>query len=165
MLTVIGDDKTGLVTALADVVAANGGNWERAQLAELAGKFAGIVVVTVPGEQVADLRAALAPIAGLLDVTVHVAGGGLPEEPAQALRIDVLGNDRPGIVRDVCGVLAKHGLNVDDLSTLTREAPMAGGQLFEAHIQAHAPAGSEAGTVRQALEALAQEIQVDLTVE
>ena len=45
VLTVIGDDRAGLVNALADVVTAHGGNWERSQLAELAGKFAGIVLV------------------------------------------------------------------------------------------------------------------------
>ena len=46
----IGDDRAGLVNALADVVSAHEGNWERSQLAELAGKFAGIVEVSVPWE-------------------------------------------------------------------------------------------------------------------
>ena len=41
VLTVIGDDRAGLVNALAEAVTAHGGNWERSQLAELAGKFAG----------------------------------------------------------------------------------------------------------------------------
>ena len=49
VLTVIGDDRAGLVKALADVVSAHDGNWEQSHLAELAGQFAGIVVVTVPG--------------------------------------------------------------------------------------------------------------------
>src|SRR5690606_26345178 len=48
VLTVIGDDRAGLVNAVAEVVARHGGNWERSQMAELAGKFAGIVLVTVP---------------------------------------------------------------------------------------------------------------------
>lgn len=170
VLTVIGDDKTGLVKALADVVAANGGNWERSQLAELAGKFAGIVVVTVPQDQVSALRRALEPIAGLLDVTVHQvseqAGTALvAEEQRQGLVIEVLGNDRPGIVREVSGVLTAHGLSVDDLRTSARDAPMAGGRLFEAHIVAHAAASTDPASVRAALEALAQEIQVDLSVE
>lgn len=173
VLTVIGDDRTGLVKALADVVTENGGNWERSQLAELAGKFAGIVVVSVAPDRVDQLRAALQPIAGLLDVTVHrVAAGdpagdlaGLGEQAGErVVRIDVLGNDRPGIVRELSGVLSAHGLNVDELTTTTREAPMAGGQLFEARVLAHAPSDSDPAAVRAALEALAQEIQVDLTI-
>ena len=46
VLTLIGDDRAGLVNAVAEVVARHGGNWERSQMAELAGKFAGIVLVT-----------------------------------------------------------------------------------------------------------------------
>lgn len=165
VLTVIGDDQAGLVKALADVVAENGGNWERSQLAELAGKFAGIVVLAVPEERADGLRAALAPIAGLLDVTVHEASLASAADGTPQVRIELLGNDRPGIVREISGVLAAHGVSVDEMSTLTREAPMAGGQLFEAHIAAHLPTEGDAAAVRAALEALAQEIQVDLSVE
>jgi glycine cleavage system regulatory protein len=48
VLTVIGDDRSGLVSALSGVIADHGGSWERSQMARLAGKFAGIVVVSVP---------------------------------------------------------------------------------------------------------------------
>ena len=73
VLSVIGNDRAGLVKALADVIEQEGGNWERSHLSELAGKFAGIVVVTVPGERADGLRAALKPLHGLLDVAVHDA--------------------------------------------------------------------------------------------
>ena len=59
VLTVIGDDRSGIVNALAEVAAAHDGNWERSQMAELAGAFAGIVVVTLPEQRVADFTAAL----------------------------------------------------------------------------------------------------------
>lgn len=165
VLTVIGDDRPGLVKALAEAVAAGGGNWERSQLAELAGKFAGVVVVTIDEADAPGLRDALGSVAGVLDVGVHEESSDGPGGSGPALTVDLLGNDRPGIVRDISGVLAEHGLSVDEMHTATREAPMAGGQLFEARIRAHAAAGSDPGVVRAALEALAQEILVDLTVE
>ncbi len=60
VLTLVGEDRAGLVRAVADAVSARGGNWERSELAELAGAFAGIVLVSVPDEQrdalVTDLR-------------------------------------------------------------------------------------------------------------
>src|ERR1700754_4316017 len=71
VLTVIGDDRVGLVEALADTVSSHGGNWERSQMAELAGKFAGIVVVTVAAERAADLTDALRALDGLLEVSAH----------------------------------------------------------------------------------------------
>lgn len=44
VLTVIGDDRPGLVSALSARVSARGGSWERGQLIHLAGKFAGVVL-------------------------------------------------------------------------------------------------------------------------
>lgn len=171
VLTVVGDDRAGLVKALADVIEHGGGNWERSHLSELAGTFAGIVTVTVPGDRVDALRAALAPLDGLLDVAVHhtaanaaAGGGATPREAGQELRIELLGNDRPGIVGAVSGVLAKHGLSVAELETAARDAPMAGGRLFEANALVKVPAGTDLDALRADLEQLATEIMVELTV-
>jgi glycine cleavage system regulatory protein len=163
VLTAIGDDRAGLVSALADVVAAHDGNWERSQMAELAGKFAGIVLVTVPDSRVDELTAALAPLAGVLDVGVHIGGGEITD--AQHFSLHLLGNDRPGIVRELSTVLANHGVNIDELSTETWEAPMAGGVLFEADAVLEAPADLEEGTLRAALEAVANELMVEIELE
>jgi len=48
VLGVQGDDRAGLVDALAAAVAERRGNWERAQMTRLAGKFAGIVPSPCP---------------------------------------------------------------------------------------------------------------------
>ena len=47
VLTVIGDDKPGLVEMLADTVARHSGNWLESNMSHLAGKFAGILRVSV----------------------------------------------------------------------------------------------------------------------
>jgi len=167
VLTVIGDDRAGLVKALADVIEQGGGNWERSHLSELAGKFAGIVTVTAPDDRVEALRAALAPLEGLLQVAVHDAAGAavpLARESRQELRIALLGNDRPGIVGAVSGVLARHDLSVAELQSTTRDAPMAGGRLFEAKALVTVPAGADLAAIRADLEELATEIMVDLDV-
>ncbi|HEY5979386.1 MAG TPA: ACT domain-containing protein [Microlunatus sp.] len=165
VLTVVGDDRVGLVKALADIVSSNGGNWERSHLAELAGTFAGVVLVTVPDRQTDRLRAALAPLDGLLDVSVRSAAADLDDVPGRRrVRLDLLGNDRPGIVAAVSGVLARHGLGVADLQTATREAPMAGGLLFEASAVITVDSMDSLDAVRIALEELATEILVDVSV-
>ena len=69
VLTVIGDDRAGLVEALSEVIAAHEGNWERSQLAQLAGTFAGIVVVSVSQERAEALLGALGALEGMLDVS------------------------------------------------------------------------------------------------
>ncbi len=167
MLTVIGDDRSGLVEALANVVTAHGGNWERSQLTELAGKFAGIVVVSVPADRVDELTSSLHELDGLLEVSAHPGAEAPTALPAQAqhtLSIDLVGNDHPGIVHDISAVLARHGLSIVTIETTTREAPMAGGLLFEAHVVVRLPRSAEVAQVRSDLERLASELLVDLDV-
>ncbi|KGN31496.1 amino acid-binding ACT protein [Knoellia sinensis KCTC 19936] len=164
VLSVIGDDRAGLVKALADVIEEGGGNWERSHLSELASKFAGIVVVTVPEGRADALRDALAPLEGLLDVTVHDGGSPIDEGDRQEVRVELLGNDQPGIVGAVSGVLAQHGLSVAELVSTTRDAPMAGGRLFEAIAVATVPEGGDLEALQADLEQLATEIVVDLTL-
>lgn len=168
VLTVIGDDRAGLVNALADVVTAHDGNWEHSQLAELAGKFAGIVVVSVPTERAADLVGALRKLDGLLEVSAH---SGTESDRVhegddwRQVRIDLIGNDHPGIVRDVTAVISRHGLNIDRIETDTRDAPWTGGQLFQARITLRLPHTADSAALHRDLEDLANEILVDLTVE
>ena len=47
VLTVIGDDRPGLVEALAETIAAHEGNWLESRMSHLAGKFAGLLRVSV----------------------------------------------------------------------------------------------------------------------
>ncbi len=169
VLSVIGDDRPGLVSALADAVAGQGGNWESGQLARLAGKFAGIVVVAVPAERADGLIAAVTGLDGLLEVAVHsgdddaaVGADGSAGGAVTPLTIEVLGNDRPGIVADLSSALSRNGVSIEKLATGTREAPMAGGTLFEAQMELLIPAGADVSAIRGDLEAIAAELQVDV---
>jgi glycine cleavage system regulatory protein len=164
VLTVIGDDRTGLVNALSDVVARHHGNWERSEMAELAGKFAGIVLVTVPDDARAALVHDLGSLRdqGLLDVTAAVSDTGADRSASTRLAMSLVGNDRPGIVRDLSAVLTSHGVSIEELRTSTREAPMAGGTLFEADATLVVRSDHDLGALRRAVEQLAGELMVDI---
>ncbi|WP_019180101.1 glycine cleavage system protein R [Microbacterium yannicii] len=171
VLTVVGDDRAGLVATIADIVGAHDGNWENSQLAELAGAFAGIIEVSVPAERSDDLRAALSVLEGLLKVTVH-PGSPDADRPAgetagtatRPLALQVIGNDHPGIVREITAVLRAHDVSIERMSTQTREAAMFGGRLFEATVVARVPASVDLTGLTAELERLAAEIQVDVTL-
>ena len=47
VLTIIGDDRPGIVEQLAEEVLDAGANWEESRMARLAGKFAGLLRVSV----------------------------------------------------------------------------------------------------------------------
>ena len=62
-MTVIGDDRPGLVESVSQVVAAHGGSWQESRMARLAGKFAGILRAEVPEDKVDALKAELRELA------------------------------------------------------------------------------------------------------
>lgn len=163
VLTLVGDDRAGLVASVADLVDAHGGNWENSRLAELAGTFAGIVEVSVPDGQADALRSALAGIDGLVTVAVE-ATGVQAERDARVVALTVLGNDQPGIVREITNALSARGLSIERMTTETRDAAMSGGRLFEASISAKVPDHVALDDVQGALERIAAEIQVDLAL-
>lgn len=159
VLTAVCADRPGLVSALAAAVAEAGGNWLESEMSRLAGSFAGIVLVDAPDPDA--LRAALGALTGILAVSLTDA------DPSDAptgepLHVYVLGHDRPGIVRELSGALASLGVTIERLETLTREAPMGDGVLFEADADVLVPAGVTSDAVRQAIEALAHDVVVDL---
>ena len=163
VLTVIGDDRSGIVNTLAEVVASHDGNWERSSMSELAGAFAGIVVVTLPEGRAADFTAAVQALPDLT-IVVHDVDAAEAEEPDSRITVELLGNDRPGLVRELTAVFAEHGLSIEEIETGSYEAPMAGGRLFEALLVVPVPKGTDADALRAYLEKLAMELMVDLTV-
>lgn len=163
VLTVLGDDRPGLVDALSGLITEHGGSWERSQMARLGGKFAGIVQVVVPDAAADDLSAALRSLADnhRLHVTVEGAGAG-PTAGGHRFGLALVGHDQPGLVHAVSAALAAIGASIEELSTETREAPMAGGALFEATATVVLPAGVAIEAVQAQLEELAGHLMVDI---
>lgn len=166
VLTVIGDDRAGLVDALAGPIADHGGNWDRSTMARLAGKFAGIVVVTLPDAQVDSLRASLAGVQaqGLLDVRIAVAASDGAVDATPLMVLHLIGQDRPGIIREVASALAQRDVSIEELETSTISAPMSAERLFEATASLRLPADVDLDALQLALEDIANELMVDLDV-
>lgn len=166
VLTLIGDDRPGLVSAVSTPVEQAGGSWQRSELTRLAGKFAGVVLVDVPEDGVAGLVRALGAIEEL-HVQVEPAGsaGARAAGGPTTWRLHLLGADRPGIVAEISRTLAAADVGIDELATEVREAPMAGSPLFEADAVLSVPGEADVDQVRAALERLADELMVDLTLD
>jgi len=171
VLTLIGRDQPGLVRAVAAAIAEHGGNWLESRMCRLGGEFAGIVRLEIDGARAEGLAVALRGLAGLrVDVTREAAGVGVAGAVGAAERrvlaaLDLVGSDRPGILREVSAVLAAHGLNVEDLSSARVEAPMGGGKLFQLQAVVSVPDGVELARVRGDLEQLAADLMVELKLE
>ena len=164
VMTVIGADRPGLVQLVAARVADHGGNWLESRMGHLGGQFAGIVRVEVAAARVDELVGALHRLeSDGLRVIVHAEGAGaVLKSGGAAATLELVGTDRPGILRSVSGVLAAHGVNVEELSSELVSAPMGGGTLFQARATVLVPAGAKLATVRADLEKIAADLMVDL---
>jgi len=166
VFTFIGADKPGLVQKLAQTVGDHGGNWLESRMSELAGQFAGIVQVEVAPAKLAALRAALQALSGE-ELTIVVATNkvvGIGADMRQ-LRLSIVGNDRPGIVREVASALAARQINVRDMDTTITSAPMTGDALFEAVAEIQVPWSLDLEELSDQLDAIEDALTIEIDLE
>jgi len=164
ILTVIGDDRPGLVGELSATISVHQGNWLESSMSHLAGKFAGIVKVAVPTAQAEALRGALGKLSGL-KVTAETSAGEKSALAGRRLKLALVGHDRIGIVKEVTQVLAHHAVNVEELTTHTSSAPMSAEIMFHASIDLLAGPDLDARALTAELERISNDLMVDITLD
>lgn len=166
VFTFVGADQPGLVQLLAETVAAHGGNWLESRMSELAGQFAGIVKAEVAPAKEADLRAALSALStSALSLVLAGQPGETVAGPWRYVRLHILGNDRPGIVREVAHALAARQINVREMDTSITSAPMSGELLFEAAAHIQLPQSQDLEELTAQLDLIAVALSVDIDLE
>jgi glycine cleavage system regulatory protein len=166
VVTLIGPDRPGMVSALSDAATAHGANWTDSLMANFAGQFAGIVQLDVPAEKCEPLLVALRALESPgLHLSVARAAGGTPTAPTRRITLDLLGHDRPGIIQSISSQLAVHGVSIDNLTTHIVSGAMSGEQMFQMHALLTVPPSLDAGTLQTALEGLANELMVDISFD
>jgi len=163
VLTLLGPDRPGLVELVAKVIADQGGNWLESRMSHLAGKFAGILRAELPADRVAAATAALQQLeARGLKVIVEAAARAGARTPDQSMDLELMGLDRPGIVREISQLLAANGVNVEELVTNRSSAPMSGEMLFEARAHVRVPPATDVAQLRAELERVGSDLLVEV---
>ena len=168
ILTVIGDDRPGLVGELAQAISTHHGNWLQSSMAQLAGKFAGIVEVGIDAAHAAALTDALGQLTGLkvtIESAVATKSALAGVANTRRLKLALVGHDRIGIVREVSQVLAHHAVNVESLETHTSSAPMSAAILFHAVAELTAAPDLDVGALTGELERISNDLMVDITLD
>ncbi len=164
VLTLIGHDRAGLVEMVAQTLTDHGANWLDSRMSRLGGRFAGILMVEVEDAKSTGLRQSLLGLeARGLSVVVEDAGDAVVE--GRRMKLSLLGQDRPGIVRQISEALASRRVNVEELSTGTRSAPMSGDLLFFAEASLLVPLELSAVELGRVLEGIAADLMVDLSLD
>ena len=166
VLTIIGRDRAGVVASLADVVRFHEGNWKRSELAEIAGTFAGVVVVEVGDDHVDEL---LTNLVFLRDQGLHVTAQQVEEPVAQPeaddVRLRLTGDDRPGVVHEISTALSDAGISISRMGTVTDLPGDDGGKRFEITAQLTVPVGADLDAVLDSLGQVAAGSGIVLNVE
>ena len=161
VLTVLGSDRTGIVDSLASTVSQHGASWEESQMARLAGQFAGLVKITCPEKEIEALTTALEGLSATgLRISV-VRNASLAEQPEQIrYHVDVLGNDRPGILAEVSHALRSQNANIVEITTCIESAPESGHGIFHTITTVTLDSKADPANLTRALEDLSPDLQV-----
>jgi glycine cleavage system regulatory protein len=165
VVTVFAPDKPGQVEQIAACIADHGGNWLESRMTHMAGQFAGILRVGVPAESHDELLSALQGLA-VHGIKVQFAESGIETSCTwKPISMELVGNDRPGIVRDVTRLLTEQGVNVEQLVTNVEPAPMSSEPLFRANALLGLPLTLSLDVLQKRLETLADDLMVELVLK
>jgi len=160
-VTIIGTDRTGIIQDVAEVATQFDANWLESSMADLAGQFAGIVHLDVKADKVDVLKAALEALAkdGL---QVNAIATQAADTNQREITLQLMGQDAPGIVRDIAAALNRIGVSIAELETETSSASMSGETLFKAEARLKLPDGVSLSDIDDKLESVSNDLMVDI---
>ena len=163
VMTIIGPDRTGLVDALTRPIAEHGGNWLESRMCRLGGRFAGLARVEIDSAHADRLRGKIEALS-LDGISVSVQADNPEPAPmvTSLVEVELVGLDRPGLLREITGVFTRHQLNVEELESEVAEAPEGGGKLFRSTASVSIPPTADLDAVGNDLEKIATDLMVDI---
>lgn len=165
IITILGEDKPGLVRSISEVLETHTGSWSKSRMTHLAGKFAGILQVSVSKDKLEVLTTTLSNLqTDKLKIQIEKTQEIQQKTPTKTLNIDILCQDRIGIINDVTEVLTQLNVNIEELESTTKEASMSGGLLFCAKLTLGLPDGVTPETIEDALEKMSDQLMIDIDV-
>jgi methionyl-tRNA formyltransferase len=166
VVTVTGPDRPGIVHALSDCAQRHGANWGTCRMARIAGEFAGTVHFELAREAVPALAAALRGLeaSGLQVVIVDSRGAGVAPAGLRGFELELVGDDRLGIVSQLTRILAERGISIESLQTQTLRTVPTAPPSFKVNAHLLLPATLDVEALRGELGALAQAMMLDIAL-
>ena len=163
VMTIIGPDRTGLVESVARTVAEHGGNWLESRMCRLGGEFAGLLRIEIPAEKKPLLLASIQALQkDGLQIVIRADEPRAGSAAGRQTKLEIVGSDRPGIVRDITSALARANVNVEEFFSEVVSAPMSGETLFKASARLQLPEHCDLAALKKDLEKIAADLLVDV---
>ena len=163
IVTLLGADRPGIVSLLSDRAQRFGASWTNSRMSHLSGEFAGMVQLEVPPESADGLIAALKDLESTgLRVTIAKSEGKANTTGLRLMTLELVGNDQVGIVSKLTAALTERNISIEQIDTaLVQGATQAS---FKVRAEILVPKTVNDADLRTALDALAQEITVDIAL-
>jgi len=162
VLGVMSEDHPGILETLSTVITAHDGEWTESKMVTMAGKFAGILTVEIPcREQKLFTDALNALVEQGIKVNVERIEA-YSEREVREFKLEMVGLDRPGIIRETTHLLAQYDINLETLESRIESASMSGEILFFGTALIHIPDGVDMVRLQDDFEELANELMVEI---
>lgn len=165
VVSIVGGDRQGIVSSLAERAQRFGANWAASRMTRLAGEFAGMVHFEVPRENADALAAALRGLesSGLQVVVARSNGANVPPS-LRVVELELVGEDRVGIVSNLTKMLAGRGISIENIHTDIVRSGVSGKQTFKVEAHLLVPAALSIEALRLEVGTLASEMMVDIAL-
>lgn len=163
VVSIVGTDRPGIVSLLAERAQRLGANWAASRMTRLAGEFAGTVHFEVPRENADALATALRGLASN-GLQVVIARSDREDMPTtmHGFELELVGEDRLGIVSSLTKMLAERNVSIENLHTEIVRSTGTGTFKIAAHLLV--PAALSIDELRRELGTLASEMKVDISL-
>jgi len=164
-VTVMGPDRPGIVSLLSDRAHRFGANWAASRMANIAGEFAGMVHFEVPRENTEALTAALRDLQSTgLKVAIAQGDGNGSAAGQRGVELELVGDDRVGIVSKLTHLLAERGISIERIQTEIVRGQESAKPTFKVAAHLLVPKALSTASLRQELELLANEMMLDIAL-
>jgi glycine cleavage system regulatory protein len=165
VVSIVGADRQGIVSSLAERAQRFGANWAASRMTRLAGEFAGMVHLEVPRENADALATSLRDLASSgLQVVVARSDGANVTNSLRVVELELVGEDRLGIVSNLTKLLAGRGISIESIHTDIVRSGVSGKQTFKVEAHLLVPKSVSVEALQQEVGSLAREMMLDIAL-
>lgn len=165
VVSIVGADRHGIVSSLAERAQRFGANWAASRMTRLAGEFAGMVHLEVPRENADALATSLRDLASSgLQVVVARSDGANLASSLRVVELELVGEDRLGIVSNLTKLLAGRGISIESIHTDIVRSGVSGKQTFKVEAHLLVPASMSVDALQLEVGSLAREMMLDIAL-
>lgn len=164
IITLMSDDKPGIVSQVAQIIASHDANWLDSHLVQLAGKFTGLLRVDVPQDKIASLTTALESLKdnGIATLIEHETL--INDANLKKMQFELSGPDRTGIVSEIATAFNTANVSIDKIQTHCSSSPWSGEPLFEANGELLAPLTLSNDDLTETLNTIEDALGINITI-